>query len=86
MGEAILFCLSPSRDLTLLGIIASQTCTRDVVACGCVLIMNHSFNWAARLHSLSPFFVSMDTTKLGLMLQAMKFTGVYEIFTSVYEK
>ena len=28
----------------------------------------------------------MDATKLGLMLQAMNFTCVYEILTSVYGK
>ena len=44
------------------------------------------FNRAARLHFLCPFFVSMDTVKLGLMLQAMKFVGMYEILAGVYEK
>ena len=47
------------------------------------------FNRAARLQLLSPFFVSKDTTKLGLMLQTRfyeKFTNFYENFTSFYEK
>ena len=44
------------------------------------------FNQATRLQLLSPLFVSMDTTKHGLTLQAMEFTGVYETFTSVCGK
>ena len=31
------------------------------------------------------FLVSKDITKLGLMLQAINFTSLYEDFTSLYE-
>ena len=58
------------------------------VACGCVYSTTlHILDiGAARLQFLSPLFISMDITKLGLVLQAMKFTGVCEIFMSVYGK
>ena len=63
------------------------TCAVALVVCTQPQILGYwCFNLAARLQLLSPLFVSMDTIKLGLMLQAMNFTGVYVIFTSVFGK
>ena len=68
----------------------SNTCLNALhLCCGVWLcVLNHRywdagywcFNWAA-IYTAAVIF---STTKHGLMLQAMNFTGVYEIFTSVY--